>query len=201
MQLLRYYKKGQGQFLINGHSISEYDYNDVRRHFGYVPQEHVLFSKTVKENIELGHIGKVSEEKLMEAIRLADFEKDLKYLNDGLNTLCGEDGAMLSGGQKQRLSIARAFISESEVLILDDSLSAVDGNTEANIINSLKTSRVGKTTIIIAHRLSAIKHADQIIVLDDGKIIESGNHETLLAKKGWYYEQFTNQSLQNGGEQ
>lgn len=199
-QLLRYYKKGNGEFLINGHSVSEYNYIDVRMHFGYVPQEHVLFSKTVKQNIELGHIGKVSDEKLMEAIRLADFEKDLQYLNNGLDTLCGEDGAMLSGGQKQRLSIARAFLSDSEVLILDDSLSAVDGNTEANIIQNLKNSRKDKTTIIIAHRLSAIKHADKIIVLDDGKIVESGNHESLLAKKGWYYEQFTNQSLQSGGE-
>lgn len=200
-QLLRYYKKGTGVFLINDQPVENYDYIDVRSHFGYVPQEHVLFSKTVRENIKLGHIGEVSDEKMMEAIRLADFEKDLKYLRDGLDTLCGEDGTMLSGGQKQRLSIARAFIADPEIFILDDSLSAVDGSTESNIIQNLKNARANKTNIIIAHRLSAIKHADLIIVLDDGHIIESGNHETLLAQKGWYYEQFTNQSLQNGGEQ
>ena len=200
-QLLRYYKKGQGEFNINDYPVELYDYINIRQHFGYVPQEHVLFSKTVRENIKLGHVGEVSDEKMMEAIRLADFEKDIQYLRDGLDTLCGEDGTMLSGGQKQRLSIARAFIADPEILILDDSLSAVDGNTEANIIQNLKTARKDKTNIIIAHRLSAIKHADQIIVLDNGHIIEQGNHEQLLNKKGWYYEQFTNQSLVNGGDQ
>lgn len=194
-QLLRFYHLGTGEFLINGKSADTYDFVEVRRHFGYVPQEHTLFSKTVRQNIELGHIGEVSEEELMKAIKLADFEKDLKFLNKGLDTMCGEDGTMLSGGQKQRLSIARAFISNPEILILDDSLSAVDGTTESNIIQNLKATRQNKTTIIIAHRLSAIKHADQIIVFDNGRIVEMGNHDTLLAKKGWYYEQFTNQSL------
>lgn len=199
-QLLRYYKVGSGGFLINNEPVTMYDLIEVRKHYAYVPQEHVLFSKTVKENIELGFDGVVSEEMLDRAIELADFKKDLKYLRDGLNTLCGEDGTMLSGGQKQRLSIARAFIANPEILILDDSLSAVDGNTEANIISSLKQSRASKTNIIIAHRLSAIRHADFVIVLDDGKIIEHGTHEELLKLKGWYYEQFTNQSLQSGGE-
>lgn len=199
-QLLRYYKVGSGGFLINNEPVTMYDPIEVRKHYAYVPQEHVLFSKTVKENIELGFDGVVSEEMLDRAIELADFKKDLKYLRDGLNTLCGEDGTMLSGGQKQRLSIARAFIANPEILILDDSLSAVDGNTEANIISSLKQSRASKTNIIIAHRLSAIRHADFVIVLDDGKIIEHGTHEELLKLKGWYYEQFTNQSLQSGGE-
>ena len=199
-QLLRYFKKGKGEFNMNQLPVESYDYIDIRKHFAYVPQEHVLFSKTVRENIELGHIGKVSEETLMEAIRLADFEKDLHYLRDGLDTMCGEDGTMLSGGQKQRLSIARAFIANPDILILDDSLSAVDGSTEANIIKNLKDSRKNKTNIIIAHRLSAIKHADKIIVLDGGQIVEQGNHESLLALRGWYYEQFTNQSLASGGD-
>ena len=199
-QLLRYYKKGSGEFLINGQPVEHYDYKKIREHIGYVPQEHVLFSKTVRENIQLGHVGKVSDDQLMEAIRLADFEKDLKYLRDGLDTLCGEDGTMLSGGQKQRLSIARAFIADPEILILDDSLSAIDGSTEATIIGNLRQFRKNKTNIIIAHRLSAIKHADLILVLDEGKIVERGNHDQLLAKKGWYYEQFTHQSLANGGD-
>lgn len=195
LQLLRYYAKGKGKLEINGQGVETLDYMNLRSFFGYVPQEHVLFSKTVKDNIELGAIGEVSEEKLMEAIRLADFEKDLKYLRDGLNTLCGEDGTMLSGGQKQRLSIARAFLSDPEVLLLDDSLSAVDGSTEATIVENLKRSRQNKTTIIVAHRLSAVRHADLIVVMDNGKIVDTGNHEELLSHQGWYYEQYQNQIL------
>jgi len=195
VQLLRYYAKGKGKLRVNGEPVEKLDYISLRGHFGYVPQEHVLFSKTVRQNIELGHIGPVSEEKLMEAIRLADFEKDLKYLKDGLNTLCGEDGTMLSGGQKQRLSIARAFLAEPEVLILDDSLSAVDGKTEATIVENLKRTRKDKTTLIVAHRLSAVAHADLIVVMDNGRIVDQGTHEELLDHHGWYYEQYQNQIL------
>lgn len=195
LQLLRYYAKGQGKLKINDENVERLDYLSLRSHFGYVPQEHVLFSKTVRQNIELGHIGPVSEEKLMEAIRLADFEKDLKYLKDGLNTLCGEDGTMLSGGQKQRLSIARAFLADPEVLILDDSLSAVDGKTESTIVDNLKRTRKDKTTLIVAHRLSAVRHADLIVVMDKGRIVDSGNHEELISHHGWYYEQYQNQIL------
>ncbi len=194
-QLLRYYAKGQGTFKVNGISVDCLDYISLRRHFGYVPQEHVLFSKTVSQNIKLGHIGKVSEEELNEAIRLADFEKDLKFIKDGLDTLCGEDGTMLSGGQKQRLSIARAFLANPEVLILDDSLSAVDGKTESTIIENLKKTRQGKTTLIVAHRLSAVRHADMIVVMDGGRIVDRGTHDELLSRQGWYYEQYQNQIL------
>ena len=195
LQLLRFYEKGEGTYQINGQGVETLDYMNLRSFFGYVPQEHVLFSKTVRENIELGAIGEVSHEKLMEAIVLADFEKDLKYLRDGLDTLCGEDGTMLSGGQKQRLSIARAFLSSPEVLLLDDSLSAVDGSTEATIVSNLKKSRQNKTTIIVAHRLSAVRHADMIVVMEDGRIVDTGTHEELLEKRGWYYEQYQNQIL------
>lgn len=194
-QLLRFYAKGTGTFTINGISVDQLDYVSLRTQLGYVPQEHVLFSKTVKENIALGHIGPVSDKKLLEAIRLADFEKDLPYLKDGLDTLCGEDGTMLSGGQKQRLSIARAFLSDPEVLILDDSLSAVDGKTEATIVENLKRTRQHKTTLIVAHRLSAIRHADLIIVMENGRIVDRGTHDTLLSHRGWYYEQYQNQIL------
>ena len=195
LQLLRFYAKGDGKLEVNGLGVEHIDYNNLRSFFGYVPQEHVLFSKTVKENIELGAIGEVSHEKLMEAIVLADFEKDLKYLRDGLDTMCGEDGTMLSGGQKQRLSIARAFLSNPEVLLLDDSLSAVDGSTEATIVENLKRSRQGKTTFIVAHRLSAVRHADVIVVMENGKIVDQGNHDELISHRGWYYEQYQNQIL------
>ena len=108
---------------------------------------------------------------------------------------CGEDGTMLSGGQKQRLSIARAFLSNPEVLLLDDSLSAVDGSTEATIVENLKRSRQGKTTFIVAHRLSAVRHADVIVVMENGKIVDQGNHDELISHRGWYYEQYQNQIL------
>lgn len=195
VQLLRYYAKGKGSLKMNDIPVEQLDYIALRSYFGYVPQEHVLFSKTVRENIELGHVGPVSEAQLMEAVRLADFEKDLKYLKDGLDTLCGEDGTMLSGGQKQRLSIARAFLSDPEVMILDDSLSAVDGKTESTIIENLKATRQGKTTLIVAHRLSAVRHADLIIVMENGQIVDQGTHEELISHQGWYYEQYQNQIL------
>jgi len=200
MQLLRYYAKGNGRLLINHQSIDCFDYMNIRSFFGYVPQEHILFSKTVKENILLGAQDQVDEATMNKAIELADFKKDIQYLKDGLETLCGEDGTMLSGGQKQRLSIARAFIKNPEILILDDSLSAVDGNTEATIIKNLKETRKDKTNIIIAHRLSAVAHADRIYVVEQGRIVECGSHESLLMNKGWYYEQYQNQILKGSEE-
>ena len=129
---------------------------------------------------------------------MADFKKDIDFLPNGINTIVGEYGVTLSGGQKQRLSIARALYKDSEILILDDSLSAVDGTTEANIIKNLKTIRSNKTNIIVAHRLSAVEHADNIIVLENGQIVESGSHQTLMNNKGWYYEQYLKQLM--GGD-
>lgn len=195
LQLLRFYAKGKGELLINHIPVEKIDYMQLRSFFGYVPQEHVLFSKTVQQNIELGYVGTVPKEKLDEAVLNADFEKDLKYLRDGLKTLCGEDGTMLSGGQKQRLSIARAFLADPEVLLLDDSLSAVDGKTESTIIANLKKLRQNKTTFIVAHRLSAVSHADLILVMEDGRIVDYGTHESLIEHGGWYYQQYQNQIL------
>ncbi|HKL61578.1 MAG TPA: ATP-binding cassette domain-containing protein, partial [Acholeplasma sp.] len=122
-----------------------------------------------------------------------DFEKDLLFLQQGIHTMVGESGTTLSGGQKQRLSIARALIKEPEILILDDSLSAVDAKTEDTIIGHLKDFRVGKTNIIIAHRFSAVRDADVILVLEDGKITQKGNHEALLKENGWYKQQYIQQ--------
>lgn len=126
----------------------------------------------------------------------AAFRKDIQFLPQGLSTLVGEKGVALSGGQKQRVSIARALIAEPEILILDDALSAVDARTEAQIIHNIRTERAGKTTLITTHRLSAVQHADHIIVLDDGKIIESGTHEELLQENGWYKEQYERQQIE-----
>ncbi len=189
-QLLREYPKGKGELSINGISIDNISLDMLRSWIGYVPQDHVLFSKTVRDNILFGHIENTSESQLDNAIQLASFKQDIEMLPEGLETLVGEKGVALSGGQKQRISIARALIRNPQILILDDSLSAVDAKTEQNIIKNIKKERAGKTTIITTHRMTAVQHADQIIVLEDGKIVEHGTHEQLIQKKGWYKEQF-----------
>ena len=196
-QLERQYPIMFDAIYINGIEIAEYNKESIRERISYVPQEHVLFSRSVYDNVKLGKKNAKKEE-ISRAIALADFEKDVENLADGLNTVVGEYGVTLSGGQKQRLGIARALLKDQDVLILDDSLSAVDGKTEANIIKSLKEYRSNKTNIIVCHRLSAVMHADNIIVLDKGEIIERGNHEELMALKGWYYEQFNNQKMTGG---
>jgi len=199
-QLLRMYEFDKGNILINDQSISAYTKESIRKHIAYVPQEHILFSRTVLENLQLG-LSEDTDLTIEEAVKMADFEKDIANLTDGYDTLVGEFGVTLSGGQKQRLSIARAFLKNSDVLIMDDSLSAVDGVTEANIIKSLKEYRKDKTNIISSHRLSAIEHADEIIVLEKGRIVERGTHQELLANKKWYYEQYLNQQMEDKNAQ
>ncbi|TSI07054.1 ABC transporter ATP-binding protein [Lysinibacillus sp. BW-2-10] len=194
-QLLREYPMGEGRFTIGNIDIGKLSKDQILQWIGYVPQEHVLFSRTVRENILFGKED-ATEEELNDAVRLAYFEKDLKNLPFGLETLVGEKGVSLSGGQKQRVSIARALIKNPEILLLDDSLSAVDAKTEAKIIENISSIRKGKTTIITTHRLSAIQHADQIIVLDDGMIVEQGTHTELLEAGGWYKEQYDRQQLE-----
>lgn len=194
-QLLREYPAGEGTISLAGIPIEDQTKDQVRNWIGYVPQDHVLFSRTVRENILFGH-PEGTEEDIETAIRLSHFQKDLQLLPQGLETLVGEKGVALSGGQKQRISIARALIKNPEILLLDDSLSAVDAKTEARIIENIQQERQGKTTIITTHRLSAIQHADWIIVLDDGVMIEEGTHEDLLENEGWYKEQFDRQQIE-----
>ncbi|MED3708983.1 ABC transporter transmembrane domain-containing protein [Peribacillus frigoritolerans] len=198
-QLLREYPLGTGEIAFAGMPLEQLHLEDIRKWIGYVPQDHFLFSKTVRENILFGKMD-ATEGELAEAIRLADFEKDLMMLPNRLETLVGEKGVALSGGQKQRISIARALIKNPEILILDDSLSAVDAKTETTIIENIQNERAGKTTIITTHRLSAVKHADRIIVLDSGKIIEEGTHADLLLNDGWYREQYERQQVDEGTE-
>ena len=195
--LLRQLYNSNDDIYINGKPITEYDKNSLRKHISYVPQEHILFTTSVYQNILIGDMN-ADENKVHEAIMLADLEKDIENLPDGLQTIVGEYGVTLSGGQKQRISIARAFLKNSDVLILDDSLSAVDGKTEANIIDNLKKFRNKKTNIIIAHRLSAVMHSDKIYVFDEGHIVESGNHAELMARGGWYAKQFLSQQMEGG---
>lgn len=181
---------------ISNVNMEDQTKDQVRGWIGYVPQDHILFSRSIRENILFGE-ETATEEEIQKAIQLAYFEKDLEMLPLGLETLVGEKGVALSGGQKQRISIARAFIKNPEILILDDSLSAVDGKTEAKIIENMRRERQGKTTLITTHRLSSVEHADWIIVLDEGEIVEEGRHQDLLAKNGWYKEQHDRQQLED----
>lgn len=182
--------------MINGRDINELSLELTRSWVGYVPQDQILFSKTVRENIQFGK-SDASDEEIYEVLKLAHFLDDIKNLPNGLDTKVGESGVTLSGGQKQRVSIARAFIMDPEILLLDDAMSAVDGSTEAAIIEHLKEERRGKTTLIAAHRLSAVTHADHIIVLNEGTIVEQGTHDQLVSQGGWYQEQYNHQQLDN----
>ena len=193
-QLVRQLPIDSDTLYVNDKPIDEFNKTSIREIISYVPQEHVLFSRSVYENVLLGKKGATKEE-IDQAIKLADFEKDIHNLPNGLDTIVGEYGVTLSGGQKQRLAIARAFLRNSDILILDDSLSAVDGKTESNIIDTLNSYRKDKTNIIVAHRLSAVMQADNIIVLKKGEIVEQGSHSELMANKGWYYHQIKNQQM------
>ena len=177
---------------MNNVAISQYDMNALEKLIGYVPQEHILFSKSVKHNIEFGNAD-ATEETFAQSIRTADFEKDVLRMSEGLDTLIGEKGVAISGGQKQRVSMARAMIREPELLILDDSLSAVDAKTEQAIIGNIQQIRHNKTTIIVTHRLSAVAHADNILVIEDGTVVEAGTPDQLINNKGWYYQQYQKQ--------
>lgn len=194
-QLLRDYLPPLGELTINGIPIDQFTLNETRSWIGYVPQEHILFSKTIRENLSFG-TGPISDDVIYQVLTSTSLKEDIDALPKGLDTVVGESGVTLSGGQKQRVSLARALLVNPEILILDDSLSAVDGETEATIIDHLRRDRKNKTTLISAHRLSAVKHADQIIVLDQGKMVEHGTHDQLMERGGWYQEQYVIQQME-----
>ncbi|HEL2551474.1 ATP-binding cassette domain-containing protein [Streptococcus suis] len=193
--LMREYDVTQGQILLNQENIKNYKLADLRRLIGYVPQDQFLFATSITENIRFGNPD-LSLNQVEEAARAVYVYEDIQDMPDRFETMVGEKGISLSGGQKQRLAMARAMILNPDILLLDDSLSAVDAKTEHAILETIKQERLGKTTIITAHRLSAIVHADLILVLEDGKIVERGRHQELLDKKGWYYNTYMMQQLE-----
>ena len=199
-QLLRLYPIEENTLLLDGKGIEQYYDYSVREKIGYAPQEYQLFSKSIKENVLFYRYD--LEDRLDEVLEQADIKKDIIRFKDGIDTLVGENGLSLSGGQKQRLGIARALLSNPDILILDDSLSAVDSNTEKTIIENIKKNRKGKTNIIVAHRISAVRHADKIVVLDNGKILNFGTHDELLEKCPWYkqLDEYQNKEVEDDEE-
>ncbi|MDR6997759.1 ABC transporter transmembrane domain-containing protein [Neobacillus niacini] len=193
--LIREFDNYQGDILFGGKSIQAYKLEKLREAIGYVPQDHFLFSATVAENIAFTNPDALQSD-IEVAATLANIHEDILQFTDGYQTVVGERGVSLSGGQKQRISIARALMLNPEVLVLDDSLSAVDAKTEEAILSALRENRAGKTTIITSHRLSAIQHANLILVLDKGKIIERGMHDELMEADGWYKEMYLHQQLE-----
>lgn len=176
------------------HGIRDYSLKSLRGQFGYVPQEHFLFSTTIRNNIAFSN-PQLNDAAVREAARLSHIHEDIQAFPEGYNTVVGERGVSLSGGQKQRISIARALIMDPEVLILDDSLSAVDAETEERILSNMQEARKGKTNIITAHRMSAVSHANLIIVMDNGTVIERGTHKELMEQQGWYHDTYNSQAL------
>ena len=198
--LLREYDVNQGAIYLNGHDIRDYRLRDLRSLMGYVPQDQFLFASSILENVRFGNPDLLLSD-VEYATKLAQVYQDIMDMPQGFNTIIGEKGVSLSGGQKQRLAMARAMILNPDILILDDSLSAVDAKTEYAIIDNLKATRENKTTIISAHRLSAVVHADLILVMQNGQIIERGTHEDLLALDGWYAQTYQSQQLEMKGEE
>lgn len=199
-QLLREYPIRDEQIFISDVPIEKISLEQLKSWIGYVPQDQFLFSKTIRENIMFGRPD-ATEYDLYRVMEQASITADIETFTNGIETLVGEKGVSLSGGQKQRISIARALIKDPEILLLDDALSAVDAKTEAFIVKNIREERSGKTTFITSHRMSAVRHAEIILVFEDGEIVERGTHEELMENKGWYYEQYTKQQMEEGIDQ
>lgn len=193
--LLREYDNYVGSIQFNRRDIREYTLDALLENIGYVPQNNFLFSATIRENIRFSD-PTLSQAEVERAAQLADIHEDILAMPKGYDTETGERGVSLSGGQQQRISIARAIVSNPELMILDDSLSAVDAKTEEKILGSLRNIRENQTTIIVAHRISSLMHADEIIVLEDGRVVERGSHSELVEKDGWYNEMYNQQQLE-----
>lgn len=193
--LLREFDKYDGKITLNGHDIREIPLNVLLRQISYVPQDNYLFSTSIQKNIAFSDANS-DESAIVSAAKKSDLHNDILQMPGGYNTLVGENGVSLSGGQKQRMSIARALLKQSQILVLDDALSAVDAKTEMAILESLSKEREGKTTLIATHRLTSVMNADLILVLKDGQIVERGTHNQLLEENGWYADMWQRQELE-----
>ena len=193
----RFYDVTGGAIRIDGQDVRAVTQESLRQNVGVVQQDVFLFAASVLENIRYGRPG-ASEEEVAQAAKLAEIYEDIVAMPDGFNTYVGERGALLSGGQKQRISIARIFLKNPPVLILDEATSALDSVTEARIQKTFEKLAEGRTTIIIAHRLSTVRSADRIAVVEDGQIAELGTHQALMAENGAYAELVRTQELRHG---
>jgi ATP-binding cassette subfamily B protein len=195
----RTYDAAAGAVLIDGRPIREFPLDTLRRHIGFVPQETFLFSDTIRENIAFGvsqENGEASLDEIKAAAQAANIAHDIESFPEGYDTMVGERGITLSGGQKQRTAIARALLRSPRILVLDDALSSVDTHTEDKILNHLREIMRGRTTIFISHRVSTVRNADSIAVLHQGKIVEQGTHDELIARNGYYTDLYNKQLLE-----
>lgn len=188
----------RGQVFLDGVDVRDLRLDDLRRAVAIVPQDTFLFSRTIAENIAFDAFAgrERTHDEIVAAARLADVDRDIQGFPAGYATMLGERGITLSGGQRQRVCLARALIRDAPVLVLDDCLSAVDTLTESRILAALGPYLAGRTTVIIAHRVSALQHADEIVVLDDGRVVERGTHASLLAADGEYAQLYRRQQLE-----
>ena len=197
--ILRTYNVPDGTLFIDGNDVNEVKIRDLRACCAYVPQDNFLFSDTIENNIAFG-VGKSDSRAVVQAARLADIHSNIKEFQQGYNTILGERGVTVSGGQKQRISIARALMKDAPILILDDSVSAVDTRTEAAILENLRTARQGKTTILIAHRVTTIEKMDKILFVEDGELVAAGPHEELYDSCPEYRKMVDLQKLEEEGD-
>jgi ATP-binding cassette subfamily B protein len=195
----RIYDAAPGAVLIDGCPVRQFPLDSLRRHIGFVPQETFLFSDTIRENIAYGvsrEDGDASLDDIKAAAEAANIAQDIASFPEGYNTMVGERGITLSGGQKQRTAIARAILRSPRILILDDALSSVDTHTEDKILNHLREIMRGRTTIFISHRVSTVRNADRIAALHQGRIVELGTHDQLIARNGYYTDLYNKQLLE-----
>ena len=196
VQLLpRLFDAERGSVLLDGHDVRSLPLGWLRRQVGLVPQDPFLFSRTIRENVALGLEGDGSD-RVEWAVGMAGLGRDLADMPAGLDTVVGERGVTLSGGQKQRVTLARALAAAPRILVLDDALSSVDAATEREILDRLRSFFRERTTILVAHRLTTVKEADLIVVIDEGRVVEAGDHEGLLARGGVYSDLFRQQALE-----
>ena len=193
--LFRFFEVTSGKILIDGEDIQDFKLSSLRSHLSLVTQETFLFNDTILNNIAFGKEGNSTREEILVAAKAANVDSFVKNIDDGYETLIGERGVKLSGGQKQRIAIARAILRNAPILILDEATSALDSESEKLVQDALHNLMEHRTSFVIAHRLSTIKHANRILVMDDGKIVESGNHESLLANSGLYQKYYNMQFI------